>query len=136
MSKRKSPKNKHISKNWGRCGTNMSSLVRSATLATHNSAISRLISSAIVPLESHDLSLAFQPDLYYEKSLRHALRQALRQGKPLSQAVASCRNGSSQKLSQVQLLRQHALRHGTRHALRRGKLRSQAGRWLIMCVFH
>ena len=53
-----------------------------------------------------------KPDLYYEKSLRHALRQALRQGKPLSQAVASCRNGSSQKLSQVQLLRQHALRHG------------------------
>ena len=49
----------------------------------------------------------------------------------LSQAVASCRNGSSQKLSQVQLLR-----HGTRHALRHGKPRSQAGRWLIMCVFH
>ena len=77
-----------------------------------------------------------KPDLYYEKSLRHALRQALRQGKPLSQAVASCRNGSSQKLSQVQLLRRHALQHGTRHALRHGKPRSQAGRWLIMCVFH
>ena len=47
-----------------------------------------------------------KPDLYYEKSLRHAMRQSLRQGKPLSQGVASCRNGSSQKLSQVQLLRQ------------------------------
>ena len=47
--------------------------------------------------------------------------------------VARCRNGSSQKLSQVQLLRQHALRHGTRHALRHGKPRSQAGRWLVMC---
>ena len=30
--------------------------------------------------------------------MRQALRQALRQGKPLSQAVPSCRNGSSQKL--------------------------------------
>ena len=50
--------------------------------------------------------------------------------------VASCCNGSSQKLSQVQLLRQHALRHGTRHALRHGKPRSQAGCWPIMYVFH
>ena len=74
-------------------------------------------------------SRKLKPDLYYEKSLRHALRQALRQGKPLSQAVASCRNGSSQKVSLVQLLRQHALRHGTRHALRHGKPRSQVGRW-------
>ena len=43
--------------------------------------------------------VTLKPDLYYEKSLRHALRQALRQGKPLSQAVASCRSGLSQKLS-------------------------------------
>ena len=60
MSKRKSPKNKRISENWGRCGTNLSSLVRSATLVTHNSAISRQMSSAIVPLESHDFFLAFK----------------------------------------------------------------------------
>ena len=57
---KKSPKNKHSSESWGRCGTNLSLLVRSATLATHNSAISRSISSAIVPLESHNFSLAFQ----------------------------------------------------------------------------
>ena len=42
----------------------------------------------------------------------------------------------AKKLNQVQLLLQHALRHGTRHALRHRKPRSQAGRWLIMCVFH
>ena len=41
MSTRKSPKNKDIGENWGRCGTDLSSLVSSATLVTHNSAISR-----------------------------------------------------------------------------------------------
>ena len=60
MSKRKSPQNKHISENWGCGGTYLSSLVSGATLVTHNSAISHPISSAIVPLESHNLSLAFQ----------------------------------------------------------------------------
>ena len=50
--------------------------------------------------------------------------------------VARCCNGLSQESSLARLLRQLALRHATRHALRQGKHRSQAGRWLIMRVFH
>ena len=83
------------------------------------------------PLVAVDLRQnRIKPDLYHKKSLRHAMRQALRQGKPLSHAVASCRNGSSQKLSQVQLTCYFC---DSMHC-DMGKPRSQAGRWLIMCV--
>ena len=46
--------------------------------------------------------MCIKPDLYYEKSLRHELRQALRQGKPLSQAVASCRKLSQRLIAKVE----------------------------------
>ena len=57
-------------------------------------------------------------------------------GETPSHAVASCLNGSSQKLRLAQLSRQLALWYAMRHALRQGKPGSQAGRWLIMHVSH
>ena len=44
-------------------------------------------------------TVRFKPDLYYEKSLRHALRQALRQGKP---PVAGCRKLSQRLIAEVE----------------------------------
>ena len=84
------------------------------------------LSGMAFTLESSDTSFLSAPGSYSWCCRHNAKKQATGET-----PVASWRNGSSQKLNQVQLLRQHALRHGTRHALRHGNPRSQAGRYHV-----
>ena len=85
----------------------------------------------VVPNDANPIWMRFtlmfrlKPDLYFEKSLQHAIQQALQQGKPRSHAVASSRNVSSQELSQLNFC--ESLHCDMRHALRQGKPRSQDG---------